>query len=237
MIFIKYKSSNDSLVHKCCNGIVETDFKRNGKNTNNTACASRPNLAVHKKAVKKCSFSIPISHITSQSQQWYRSTNCALNCFPHSPYSPDLSLPDLKRMLQGKKVGPNEQMIFEIEFFNSKYKTQNLQKDIGMYGMSDPFSKKTMIVKSNLDGHLAAPASNCTRIHPDNAFSTSFSVSILRITLRANKYFCSSGPILIVKATMNGRCIHKNNSKQLRKQRRWPQIRSPLFDCTNKRNY
>ena len=52
------------------------------------------------------------------------------NCFPHPPYSPDLApsdywlFADLKKMLQGKRIGSNEEVIAETEaYFEAKDKS------------------------------------------------------------------------------------------------------------------
>ena len=66
--------------------------------------------------------------VTNQLQQWQNYINCTLK-LPHPPYYSDLAssdywlFADLKRMLQGKRFGSNEEVISETEaYFEAKDK-------------------------------------------------------------------------------------------------------------------
>ena len=80
----------------------------------------------HKRKRKKCSFTKTIYRVTSRLQLH----ELHFNLFPYPPYSPDLApsdsllFADLKRMLQGKRFGSNEEMILETKrYFEAKEKS------------------------------------------------------------------------------------------------------------------
>ena len=107
-------------------GILFIDYLEKGRTINSEYYIA---LLVHLKEeieknqpqIKKCSFSKTIHYLTSQLH---------FKLLPHPPYSPDLAPSDywlfanLKRMLQGKRFGFNEEVISKTEaYFEAKDKS------------------------------------------------------------------------------------------------------------------
>ena len=80
----------------------------------------------HKWRRKKCSFNKTMHRVTSQSQWWLNYMNCISNCFRTHPIFQIWPPANLKRMLQGKRFGSNEEVILETEvYFEAKDKSFN----------------------------------------------------------------------------------------------------------------
>ena len=86
---------------------------------------------------KKCSFTKAV-HCCKLIALMAKLQELHFELFPHQPYSPDLAssdywlFADLKRMLQGKRLGSNEELISETETYSEAKDKSFYKKGINL---------------------------------------------------------------------------------------------------------